>query len=142
MNIPMVTLAAFVAIIPLISSAQSDGCTLNVVAVPGDPELIEGTRRSDVIDCSTSSRRHDIYGYQGKDIITGSDYDDFIAGGSGNDIIYGGDGNDTLEGGNHSDVCLTVDWVTTTSTVARTPIRASEAAVLTYSLDVSTESCQ
>ena len=40
MNIPMVTLAALVAIFPLGSGAQ---CLLNGVPVPGDPELIEGT---------------------------------------------------------------------------------------------------
>ena len=97
-------IVAFLAIIPLNTSAQSAGCTLNGVAVPGDPELVEGTSSADVIDCSTSSIRHDIYGYQGSDIIIGSDYDDFIAGGSGNDMIHGGDGNDRIDGGAGDDM--------------------------------------
>ena len=67
-------------------------------------ELVEGTSSADVIDCSTSSIRHDIYGYQGSDIIIGSDYDDFIAGGSGNDMIHGGDGNDRIDGGAGDDM--------------------------------------
>ena len=55
-------IVAFLAIIPLNTSAQSAGCTLNGVAVPGDPELVEGTSSADVIDCSTSPYRHDIIG--------------------------------------------------------------------------------
>ena len=103
MKIPMVALAAFLAIIPLNSSAQIVGCTLNGVLVPGDPELIEGTSSADVIDCSTSPYRHDIYGYQGNDFIIGSDYDDFIAGGSGNDTIHGRGGDDAIDGGANDD---------------------------------------
>ena len=51
MNIPTVTLAALMAIIPLNSSAQ---CLVNGVEVPGDPELIEGTGSVDFIDCGAS----------------------------------------------------------------------------------------
>ena len=58
-------IAVFLAIIPLNASAQSDGCTLNGVAVLGDPELIEGTGSADTIDCSTSPDPHEIYGYGG-----------------------------------------------------------------------------
>ena len=103
-NIPIITLAAFVALIPLISSAhQSDGCTLNGKVVRGDPEVIEGTRKADTIDCHDSPFRHDIYGYGGDDTITGSDYDDFIAGGGGNDLIRGGEGDDAIDGGAKDD---------------------------------------
>jgi len=60
MNIPMVTLAAFMALIPFISSAQSvEGCTLNGVAVPGDPEVIEGTLPIRLTHTPTRSRCED-----------------------------------------------------------------------------------
>ncbi len=104
MHMPMVTLAAFMALIPFNSSAEGDGCHLNGTLVPGDPEVIEGTRKGDVIDCSTSAHRHDIYGDGGNDMIIGSDFDDFIAGGSGNDVIHGGDGDDAIDGGAKDDV--------------------------------------
>ena len=94
MKIPMVALAAFMAIIPLNSSAQSGGCELNGVEVPGDTEQIEGTSSADEIDCHDSPTRHDIYGYGGNDLLIGSDYDDFIAGGGGSDTIYGGGGDE------------------------------------------------
>ena len=100
MNIPMVTLAALVAIFPLGSGAQ---CLLNGVPVPGDPELIEGTNAPDLIDCSTSFTRHDIYGFGGADTIFGSNFDDFIAGGGGNDTIFGGSGDDAIDGGAKDD---------------------------------------
>ncbi len=103
MKIPMVTLAALMALIPFNNSAQSAECTLNGVEVAGDPLLIEGTRKDDLIDCSTSSVPHDIYGYGGDDEIYGSPYDDFIAGGGGNDTIFGGDGNDAIDGGAKDD---------------------------------------
>ncbi len=103
MKIPMVALAAFLAIIPLNSSAQSGGCELNGVEVPGDPELIEGTSSADRIDCRTSPTRHDIYGYGGGDEIYGSPFGDFIAGGGGNDTIFGGDGDDAIDGGAQDD---------------------------------------
>jgi len=95
----LVSLLAILAIAPT-SSAQ---CLLNGVAVPGDPELIEGTKDADFIDCSTSPSRHDIYGDGGGDTIYGSNYDDFIAGGGGNDTIYGGLGNDAIDGGADDD---------------------------------------
>ena len=109
MKIPLVALAAFLAIIPLNSSAQIVGCTLNGVPVPGDPELIEGTSSDDEIDCHHSPTRHDIYGYGGNDLLIGSNYDvdgepgDFIAGGGGSDTIYGGDGDDAIDGGASDD---------------------------------------
>jgi Ca2+-binding RTX toxin-like protein len=104
MKIPMVTLAALMALISFNSSAQSDdGCTLNGVAVPGDPTLIEGTRKADTIDCRSSPVAHDIYGYGGDDLIFGSDNGDFIAGGGGNDTIYGGPGDDAIDGGAKDD---------------------------------------
>ena len=96
----MVTLAALVAIFPLGSGAQ---CLLNGVPVPGDPELIEGTNAPDLIDCSTSFTRHDIYGFGGADTIFGSNYDDFIAGGDRNDTIFGGSGDDAIDGGAKDD---------------------------------------
>jgi hypothetical protein len=94
--------AALMAFIPLSSGAQ---CLLviNGVEVPGDPELIEGTKDADIIDCRSSPHRHDIYGYGGNDTIYGSDFDDFIAGGGGTDIIYGGGGNDAIDGGADDD---------------------------------------
>ncbi len=101
MNIPMVILAALMAIFPLNSIAI--GCLLNGVEVPSDPELIEGTKNADEIDCSDSLTRRDIYGNGGADTITGSPYDDFIAGGGGNDTIFGGDGNDAIDGGAKDD---------------------------------------
>jgi len=102
MNIPMVTLAAFMAIFPL-SSVAGVPCTLNGDPVPGDPELIEGTGSADIIDCSESSTRHDIYGYGGDDKIYGSPFDDFIAGGSGKDTLHGGNGDDAIDGGGDDD---------------------------------------
>jgi hypothetical protein len=100
MNIPTFALAAIMAIIPLNGSAQ---CFVNEVEVPGDPELIEGTTSADIIDCSASPARHDIYGGGGNDVLTGSDHDDFIAGGSGNDTIYAGEGDDSVDGGGSND---------------------------------------
>ena len=102
MKFAIIALAAVVTIIPL-SSFGNGGCTLNEVPVPGDPELIQGTNSADVIDCSTSSVRHDIYGGGGGDTLTGSNFDDFIAGGGGNDIISGGDGHDAIDGGANDD---------------------------------------
>jgi len=105
MNMPMVALAAFMALIPFNSSA-TDGepvCHLNDKAVPGDPFVIEGTRKPDTIDCSASTSGHEIYGYGGNDILIGSKYIDFIAGGGGNDTIYGGDGDDAIDGGAKDD---------------------------------------
>ena len=99
--VPLVALAGLLAIFPSSSNAQ---CELNGVEVPGDPVLIEGTQDADVIDCSTSGQRHDIYGYGGSDILIGSDYDDFIAGGGNGDIIHGGKGDDAIDGGAANDV--------------------------------------
>jgi hypothetical protein len=84
--------------------------------VPGDPDLIEGTRKTDRIDCRTSPDGHDIYGFGGDDLIYGSHHGDLIAGGGGNDTIIGGDGNhadmldggpddDHIDGGWHTDEC-------------------------------------
>ena len=112
MNLPKVTLAALAltTIIPLSSVADCplpppDGavCTLNGVAVAGDPIVIDGTKSADTIDCSTSPNSHDIFGGGGDDTICGSDLDDFIAGGGGNDTIYGGDGGDAIDGGAKDD---------------------------------------
>ena len=113
----MTYLAALMAIIPLSSSAEcldepntdcvlsdSTRCMLNGVVVPGDPEVIEGTRRPDVIDCSRSCTRHEIYGNGGADEIYGSDYDDFIAGGDRNDTIHGCRGDDNIDGGAKDDL--------------------------------------
>jgi len=102
MNIPLLTLAAFMALVPL-SSVADNHCTLNGVDVPLDPELIEGTGGDDVIDCNTSPTRHEIYGYGGDDEIYGSAYDDFIAGGGGKDTIHGGYGDDAIDGGANDD---------------------------------------
>ena len=103
MKIPMATLAALMVLISFNSSAQSIGCTLNGVEVPGDPGLIEGTRKADTIDCRSSPNGHDIYGFGGDDLIYGSHNGDFIAGGGGNDTIYGGNGNDAIDGGAKDD---------------------------------------
>lgn len=122
MKIPIVTLAALVALIPF-SSAAEDGvcplssysnewCTLNEVPLPGI-YVIEGTRKGDRIDCrgfldyETIDGRDigvSIYGNGGNDIICGSDYIDFIAGGGGNDTIFGGDGDDAIDGGAKDDI--------------------------------------
>jgi len=123
MKIPMVTLAALVALIPL-SSVAEDGnchltglsddvtwCTLNGDELFGET-IIEGTRKGDEIDCRNFSHsiRHNnryigvsIYGNGGDDEICGSDFDDFIAGGGGNDTILGGLGNDAIDGGAKDD---------------------------------------
>ena len=65
-------LGSFLTVLPYNASAV---CSLNGVELLDDPLLIEGTSSADEIDCSTSSMRHDIYGYGGADTITGSDYD-------------------------------------------------------------------
>ena len=123
MKIPMVTLAALVALIPLSSVAEEHGChlfdpyppidepwcTLNGNILFGET-IIEGTRKGDDIDCrSFVSNDPDevsgvsIYGDGGADTICGSDYNDFIAGGGGNDMIHGGDGDDAIDGGAKDD---------------------------------------
>lgn len=104
MNAPLLTLLALMAIFPLNGFAQTAGCTLNGKAVPGDPEVIEGTDSADTIDCSTSLTRHDIYGYAGDDHLIGSSLNDFIAGGSGDDEIHGGAGDDAIDGGGSNDL--------------------------------------
>src|SRR5690606_22648548 len=62
---------------------------------------------------SAATQSVQIYGLDGDDTITGSDYadiirggegDDTINGGAGNDIIIGGKGDDTLTGGLGRDV--------------------------------------
>ena len=47
------------------------GCRLNGNLVPDDPPLIEGTKGDDYIDCRTSDKSHNIYGYGGNDVIFG-----------------------------------------------------------------------
>jgi Ca2+-binding RTX toxin-like protein len=122
MKIPIVTLAALVALIPFSSVAEHGGChlveptsewcTLNGVELEFTYE-IEGTRKGDEIDCrgfldyETIDGRDigvSIYGNGGNDIICGSDYIDFIAGGGGNDTIFGGDGDDAIDGGAKDDI--------------------------------------
>jgi Ca2+-binding RTX toxin-like protein len=103
MNIPMVALAAFMALITFNASAE---CVVsNGVVVDGN--LIEGTRRPDIIDCSKHSSEtetgYEIYGHGGADTLIGSKYVDFIAGGGGNDTIYGGGGDDMIDGGAKDD---------------------------------------
>ncbi len=105
MKIPMVTLAAFMALVPLISSAESDFGLCMIEGVPvgtleDNPEVIKGTRKGETIDCSGSHRvgGHEIYGYGGDDTLIGSKYDDFIAGGGGNDVIFGGVGSSPASG--------------------------------------------
>ncbi len=120
MKIPMVTLAALVALIPL-SSVAEDGnchllpepldnvtwCTLNGDELFGET-IIEGTRKGDEIDCrnfvsADGVNGVSIYGDGGDDYICGSDFDDFIAGGGGNDTIFGGPGDDAIDGGAKDD---------------------------------------
>jgi Ca2+-binding RTX toxin-like protein len=79
------------------------GCLLNGTAVAGDPVVIEGTKKSDLIDCRDSGIAHEIYGFGGSDEIHGSHNGDFIAGGGGPDIIYGGSGDDAIDGGASDD---------------------------------------
>jgi len=122
----MITLAALVAFIPLGSVAADadcpltplplgDLCTLNGLDWVGDPELIEGTRKADDIDCRNSEIAVSIYGDGGDDTICGSIHGDFIAGGGGNDtliggnhadILDGGPGDDYIDGGWHTDECI------------------------------------
>ena len=83
MNIPMVTLAALMAIFPLSSGA---GCLVNPdptnpISVHGDESctgmrmgglgctVIEGTSSADDIDCSSSEYRHEIYADGGNDTV-------------------------------------------------------------------------
>ena len=99
-NIPLVALAALLALIPSNSSAHMYlGCALNGVEVPGDPYVIQGTNNADTIDCHDSSAGHFIAGGGGNDIIIGSIYDDAIDGGASDDDIYGGPGDDIIYGG-------------------------------------------
>jgi Ca2+-binding RTX toxin-like protein len=104
-----ITLAALVAIIPIASINNVPrvlgvgGCTVNGQEVPGDPYLIEGTRKADVIDCRTSPTGHHIYSDAGDDLVYGSEYDDFIEGHGGNDTEYGMGGNDAIDGGSEDD---------------------------------------
>jgi len=71
--------------------------------------VIEGDGGDNIIDCSTSLIRHEIYGYGGSDTLIGGKFvdsdgsGDFIAGGSGNDCIYGGEGGDAIDGGGNDD---------------------------------------
>jgi Ca2+-binding RTX toxin-like protein len=104
-NIPLVALAAVLALIPFNSSAEHGGvvCTLEGVDIADNPPVIEGTNSGETIDCHASPIGHDIYGYGGNDTIIGSDYANFIAGGGANDTIYGGDGNDAIDGGASDD---------------------------------------
>jgi hypothetical protein len=101
MNIPLVTLAALMALIPFNASAQCDVSAGVVVA----DELIEGTGSADIIDCSdsTSISGYEIYGYGGDDEIIGSPNADFIAGGNGKDTIHGYLGDDSIDGGADDD---------------------------------------
>jgi Ca2+-binding RTX toxin-like protein len=91
------------ALTALSSSAQTAACKVNGVEVPDDPVLIEGTSGADTIDCSSSTKRHEIYGLGGIDTLIGSDFDDFIAGGGNGDFIYGGMGDDAIDGGADDD---------------------------------------
>ncbi|MEL0630830.1 type I secretion C-terminal target domain-containing protein, partial [Psychromonas aquatilis] len=65
--------------------------------------VIEGTNGDDQINESGNNNGVRIYGYEGNDDLTGTDYNDLIRGGSGNDSLTGGAGNDVLIDGNGSD---------------------------------------
>jgi len=98
-------MAITVALVALSSSiyATNGGCTVNGVPVPGDPYLIEGTKKADVIDCRTSPIGHHIEANDGDDLVYGSEYDDYIEGHGGNDTEYGMGGNDSIDGGAKND---------------------------------------
>jgi hypothetical protein len=98
-------MAITVALVALSSSiyATNGGCTVNGVPVPGDPYLIEGTKKADVIDCRTSPTGHHIEANDGDDLVYGSEYDDYIEGHGGNDTEYGMGGNDSIDGGAKND---------------------------------------
>ena len=112
MRTPMVTICALFAFIPFGSAAADcplqplptgSVCTINGAEWEGDPEVIEGTRKADDIDCRASLLPVEIYGDSGDDTICGSDWSDFIAGGGGNDTIFGGNGDDAIDGGAKDD---------------------------------------
>ncbi|QRM57315.1 VCBS domain-containing protein [Sinorhizobium sp. BG8] len=58
---------------------------------------------ADTINRSSQSNDQVIYGFGGKDTLTGGSGDDWIHGGSGSDKLYGGLGDDTLIGGADDD---------------------------------------
>ena len=58
-----------------------------------------GTAGANTIDASQASEAVRIYGLDGDDTLTGSNYADLLRGGRGNDILKGGQGADVLVGG-------------------------------------------
>ncbi|TWT34909.1 Bifunctional hemolysin/adenylate cyclase precursor [Blastopirellula retiformator] len=81
-------------------SANARNSAIGVVIdmTAGNFEIAYGSDFDDTISAAGLSERAIIYGYAGKDLLTGSDYNDSISGGDGDDILVGGEGNDSLSG--------------------------------------------
>jgi Ca2+-binding RTX toxin-like protein len=80
----------------------SDGVTWGASDIAA-AAAVKGTAGNDTLSASyTDSVR--MYGYDGNDSLTGTQYNDLIDGGSGSDTLTGAGGNDTLIGGTGNDI--------------------------------------
>ena len=66
------------------------------VTVTGDPNLIDGTSRSNTL--TGTAGRDIMQGFAGNDTLHGGGGNDAVIGGTGNDRLNGDDGNDYLDG--------------------------------------------
>ena len=90
--------------------ARRDGCQVRsrclCSALDPSPLLRSCCRvlsGNDLLDASSSSQSHQIFGNGGWDTLIGSTTSDTLDGGAGNDTLSGGGGNDTLIGGTGND---------------------------------------
>ena len=83
------------------------------VTVTGNGFVVEGTKLSDNIQCSTTFSvvldggpgNDNLFGGSGNDTLNGGPGNDLLVGNGGNDTLNGGPGVDTLEGVGGTDVC-------------------------------------
>ncbi|MGI2027111.1 LEPR-XLL domain-containing protein [Endozoicomonas acroporae] len=118
----------------LLGDSVQNGSTYNATSNQKTEKAREYTNPgNDVINASGAGASVVIYGGQGNDTLTGSQYSDHIAGGSGNDRVYGLDGDDHIYGdsGFNLDVATRLDLSTQILTVA------NDADLLNDNLDTA-----
>ncbi|MGO0307869.1 LEPR-XLL domain-containing protein [Endozoicomonas acroporae] len=118
----------------LLGDSVQNGSTYNATSNQKTEKAREYTNPgNDVINASGAGASVVIYGGQGNDTLTGSQYSDHIAGGSGNDRVYGLDGDDHIYGdsGFNLDVATRLDLSTQILTVV------NDADLLNDNLDTA-----
>ena len=84
-------------------TARSSGGGVNIDMAAGSFEIAYGSDHPDEITAAGASASVSIFGYQGADVLTGSDFNDVIYGHEGDDEIRAGKGNDSVVPGPGAD---------------------------------------